>query len=142
MSAALTDLGFSEYVCQSREGEGLGYTNVPTFAPGILARGGTGTVGIDPGFNPSDSKQPSSIVEYNQSATFSPIIAPQFSGSAYQGYMAYNDAGSNITMSNCVMSGLSGGNFQSSTNWVTYPFNKDLPEAYTGGMGRALCVRS
>lgn len=33
MAAYLTDIGFSEYVCESRVTEGLGYSNIPSHQP-------------------------------------------------------------------------------------------------------------
>ena len=52
------------------------------------------------------------------------------------------DAGSDAVYSASVNSGLAGGSYQSFTNWLTFPFDKDVSDVYTAATGRALGVRA
>ena len=69
-------------------------------------------------------------------------MAAQYPGVGWVGNLAaYDDAGEQV-IANTLMAGTAGGNYQSSTNWVTYPFNDTFPDSYVSQMGRAMSVRS
>lgn len=129
-------------MCQARSGEGLGYNNIQTSQPVSSVRPTQFALGTAAGMTGLNA-----AIQY-QTAGFSPIIAPQYSGG---GYMAADtDTSSGFaTMINTVQSGLTGGSFQSLGNWVTFPnsgtngkTSGNGPNIYSSQTGRALAVRA
>jgi hypothetical protein len=137
----LTDIGFSEVVAQGKAGEGIGYNNIPTNAPPILAMTKTGQTTVDVPWAKSSSQSPTYMVENNNIGTFSPVITPQYSP-GYTSTVGWNIPDSDVCYSNTINSGLAGGSFQSLTNWLTIPYNADWLDTYTKATGRAMSVRS
>ncbi len=140
LAAGLTDIGFSEVVAQGKAGEGIGYNNIPTNVPPILAMTKTGQTSIDVPWSRSSTNQ-TFLIENNNIGTFSPVITPQY-GPGYTSTISSNVPDSGSTYSNTISSGLAGGAFQSMTNWLTIPFDTNWLDTYTKSTGRAMSVRA
>ena len=69
-------------------------------------------------------------------------MAPQYAGSSYISSINPNVSVDYKTYAATVSSGISGGNFQSLSNWLTFPGDPFWSKDYTQKAGRAMSVRA
>jgi hypothetical protein len=130
----------------ARSGEGLGYNNVNTAVPASLAKAGSTQMTVAS----ASLSVNNPLEEYCSGGSFSPIIAPQFSGTGYVTAMdSTNESSTAAAFVNTIAGGIPGGSLQSTANWVTYPQQAtnystqgNGPNLYCSATGRALAVRS